>query len=297
MANTITDTSHFEAAAATSASRLDSIADSALKWAAKSWFVLLAVGQYIFVVYVAGLYGGALLAGKPEKWSTYLPNGYVPGDMVGNLLLGTHLLLAVTMMLQGPLQFIPQIRARAPSFHRWNGRVYMATAIVISPAAIYLKFSRELQEHINIALGFTLNGILITVFAIVAWRYALARKFETHSRWALRTYTMVSAVWLYRVGFAVWFIINMGPVGHTDDFKGPFDAFWGFGYVLLPLLILEAYFYVKDHAGPRVRLGMAGVLFLVTTLFVMGALVGTIFFWLPSLTSQGVDMTTGPLSM
>jgi hypothetical protein len=296
MSSVTAETPRLKAAVA-GASRLDSIADSALKTAAKSWFILSAVGQCIFALYVAGFYGGAAVSGNLEKWNTFLPNGYIPGDMWGNLQLGMHLLLAVTIILQGPLQFIPRIRSRAPSFHRWNGRIYMMTAIVISLAAIYLKFSRELHEHMNIVLGFTLNGILIAIFAVVAWRHALARNFSVHSRWALRTYTMVSAIWIYRVGFVAWFMINMGPVGHTDDFKGPFDAFWGFGYVVLPLLVLEAYFYIKDRAGPRARLGLAGLLFLITAVFGISTLVATIFFWIPSLTPQGVDMTAGPLHM
>lgn len=296
MTNSMADTSRVGItglAPAAAGSKLNSVANTALKAAVRSWFFLTFIGQWLFVTYVAGFYGGAALRGNLEKWNTFLPNGYIAGDTTGNILLALHLFLAVTIIVQGPLQFIPQIRSRAPGFHRWNGRIYMVTAFVISIAAIYLKFSRELHEHMNIVWGFTLNGVLIMVCAGMAWRYALARDFRMHSRWALRLYTMVSAIWIYRVGFVAWLLINQGkPVGHTADFHGWFDAFWGFGYVLLPLIILEAYLYVKDRAGPRTRLAMAGALFLITGLMGISTLIATAFFWIPNLTPGGANITS-----
>src|SRR5712691_5622884 len=109
-------------------------ADSALKIAARFWFLVAVVGLWIFVVYVVAFYGGSAIQGDLEAWNRALPNGYVPGDTVGNFVVAIHLFLAVIIIVGGPLQLIPRIRRHAPSFHRWNGRLYMLTVFVTSIA-------------------------------------------------------------------------------------------------------------------------------------------------------------------
>lgn len=295
MTDNVASSAQIASAGTAAAPRRSSIANGTLKTAVKSCFTVLAVGQWLFALYVAAFYGGPAITGKLEKWNTFLPNGYIAGDTSGNILLALHLFLAVAITVAGPLQVIPQIRARAPSFHRWNGRIYLATAFIISIAAIYLKFIRPIHEHMYIAVGFTINGVLIVIFAAVAWRHALVRDFGSHQRWALRTFIMVSGTWIYRIGFVVWFMINQGPVGHTDDFHGPFDAYWGLTYSLLSLAVLEAYFYTKDRAGPRGRLAMSAVLFVLTALMGLATLIATLFFWLPNVT--GIKLIEIPMHM
>lgn len=46
-----------------------------------------------------------------EVWGTKLTHCYVLGDLVGNLAVVAHLLLAVIVMLAGSLQLIPQVHA------------------------------------------------------------------------------------------------------------------------------------------------------------------------------------------
>ena len=96
---------------------------SALDWAAKLWFVIAIIGQWLFASYVAIFYGGSALRGDLDAWANVLPSGMIEGDSMGNFALAGHLFLAVFIIFGGPLQFIPKIRKIAPSFHRWNGRV------------------------------------------------------------------------------------------------------------------------------------------------------------------------------
>src|SRR5713226_8825837 len=104
---------------------LNSVADTALKAAARFWFVVTVIGQLVFAFAVASFYGLTALRGDFHGWSKFISHGYIPGDTMGNFAVAMHVTSAVIIMLAGALQLIPQIRSRFPAFHRWNGRFYM----------------------------------------------------------------------------------------------------------------------------------------------------------------------------
>src|SRR5262247_2929181 len=111
---------------------VNSVADKALKVAARFWFVVAVSGQWIFVVYIVSFYGRSVVEGDLARRNRIIFHGYIPGDHMGNFALGVHILLAAVITVSGPLQLIPQLWARVPSFHRWNGRIYMLTAFTTS---------------------------------------------------------------------------------------------------------------------------------------------------------------------
>jgi len=57
-------------------------------------------------------YASAVLAGDLSRWAKVLPKVIVPGNTLGNMSLSIHLALAAFITFAGPLQVIPQIRAR-----------------------------------------------------------------------------------------------------------------------------------------------------------------------------------------
>jgi hypothetical protein len=254
--------------ALTTRSRLGLPADAALNLAARFWFVITALGQWVFTAYVTAFYGPALLLGGPDALEKYnnLANGHVPGDGVGNAALAGHLLLAVILMGGGPLQLIPQIRARFPAFHRWLGRTYTFTAVASAIAGLYLIWTRPLFGSLVNNIGTSLDGVLIVAFAAIAVRYAIARDIRTHRRWALRLFMVVSAVWFIRVGFNVWNFLT-GGVGIDDEtFSGPAVVTLHFAQYLLPLAVLELYFRAQDGASRTLRYAVA---ILITTLTIL----------------------------
>lgn len=263
--------------------KLKNIAKVSLNWSGKFWFVNAVAGQMMFAYYIIALYGTAALRGNFEAWNKIMPNGYISGDVVGNLFLALHLLLAAVITIGGPLQLMPQVRRIAPVFHRWNGRIYVLTALVIAPAAVYLKLSREAFGSVFMNAGFMVNAALIVLCAIMAWRYALIRDFATHRRWAWRLFICVSGTWFFRVGFMAWVFINQGPVGHTDDFQGLFDHVWGIMHLLLPLAVLELYLRIQANGTPVARIALATGLFGLTLLMGVGIAMTTKAMWLPHL--------------
>jgi hypothetical protein len=259
------------------------LADRALKAAAAFWFVVAVIGQWMFVAYILSFYGGAVVAGDLGRWSKVVSPGYVRGDSMGNFALAMHLVVAVIITAGGPLQLIPQIRARLPVFHRWNGRVYLLTAFLAAVSALYLVWIRggvfgNTVQH----AGISLNAVLILVCGAMALRYALARKFDVHRRWALRLFLAVSGAWFIRVGSMLWVIVT-GSSGGFDPamFQGPVLSFVAFTQYLVPLAVLELYLRTKDRAGAPGKFAMAGGLVALTIAMGVGIFGATVRLWLP----------------
>ena len=262
-------------------SRLDGFAAKALRASAATWFVVAVVGQWLFAAYVAGYFGVTGLRGDWEVWAKSLPHGIVAGDPMGNLALVVHLALAFVITVGGPLQLAPQVRARFPAFHRWTGRVYMPTAFVIAASGLYMVWTRGVIGPLSNHLAISLNAVLIMVCAVLALRYALARDFAAHRRWALRLFLVVSGVWFFRVGLMFWIIANQGPVGVGEHLDGPFALTLAYAQYLLPLAVLEVYLRVKAASGTGARLATAAALLVLTAAMGVGIAGAFAFMWLP----------------
>jgi uncharacterized membrane protein len=259
---------------------LGSVADTTLKAAARFWFVVTVVGQLIFAFTVASFYALTALRGDYHKWN--FTNGYVPGFSMGNTAVVLHVASAVIIMLAGAVQLVPQVRDRFPVFHRWNGRIYILTAAILSVAGLYMTWFRGSVGDLSVHLGSTLNAVLIWLCGGMALRYALARDFKTHRRWALRFFLVVSASWFFRIGFFLSFLIFKGPFGFDPvTFRGPFLTFMTFGQYLIPLAVLEIYLRAQDRPGALRRLATAGMLFVMTLVMVAGLFAVATAQWVP----------------
>ena len=260
-----------------------SFAERVLRASAVFWFIVAAAGQFAFAAYVVAFYGRTALAGQYERWNEVLVGGWVSGGTLGNVVLAGHLLLAVIITVGGPLQLIPQIRARALPFHRWNGRLYVLTAFVISAAGLYSVWTRGTAGGINLGLGISLNGLLIIAFAAMTLRHALARNISVHRRWALRLFIAVNGVWFFRVALMLWVFVNQGPAGFGEKFDGPFPTILSFACYLVPLGILEIYLRSRERGDTIDRLAMALALIVLTVAMGVGIALAVVGMWLPRL--------------
>ncbi len=259
---------------------MSSVAETALKAAARVWFGVAIIGQLVFAFAVAIFYTLTALRGDYHAWR--FTNGFVPGVTRGNWAVVMHLVSAVVIMLAGALQLIPQVRSRFPVFHRWNGRVYTLAAVALSTAGLYMTWIRGSVGDLSAHLASTLNAVLIWGFAAMALRYALGRNFKTHRRWALRLFIVVSASWFYRIGLFLSFLIFKGPFGFDPQtFEGPFLTFMGFAQYLFPLAVLELYLRAQDRPGALRRLAAAGMLFVLTLAMGAGLFAATMAVWVP----------------
>jgi uncharacterized membrane protein len=259
---------------------LSSVADTALKAAARFWFVVTVLGQLALAFTVASFYALTALRGDYHKWN--FTNGYLPGVSMGNTAVIMHVVSAVIIMLAGAVQLVPQVRNRFPIFHRWNGRIYMLTAVTLSVAGLYMTWIRGSVGDLSVHLASTLGALLIWLCGGLALHYALARDFRMHRRWALRFFLVVSGSWFFRIGFFLSLLIFKGPFGFDPvTFRGPFLTFMSFAQYLLPLAVLEIYLWAQSQPGVMRRVATAGMLFGVTLVMVAGLFAVGMTQWVP----------------
>jgi len=259
---------------------LNAAAETTLKAATRFWFGVTVIGQLAFGFAVASFYGMTALRGDYHGWK--FTHGFVPGVTPGNWAVVMHVITAAIIMLAGAIQLVPQVRNRFPAFHRWNGRVYMLSTVALSVAGLYMHWVRGSVGDVWQHIGGTVNALLIWLCAGLALRYALARDFRTHRRWALRLFLVVSASWFIRIMLFLTFLIFKGPVGFDPaTFTGPYLTFLSFAQYGIPLAVLELYFFVQDRPGALRRVAMAGLLFVLTLVMAGGLFAVTMAIWVP----------------
>ncbi len=263
-----------------------------LSAAAAFWLLTALIGQWAFFYYIANFYGPAMATGNYEGWavlSAMGAKGYVEGDTAGNMTFGAHALAAGIVAFGGALQLIPQIRAKAPTFHRWNGRVFLLTVVGLSLSGFWLVWGRGSPPESFREMATTLNGVLILTFAGLALRYAMARRIDIHRRWALRLYLVSNAQWFMRIGIFAWFVGNMA-LGNEVSMSDPFMSIWPFGCYLVPLAVAELYMRARDNGGPAARIAVSGLLVGLTLLMGLGMFA---FFMFSQRVLSGAPLSLG----
>jgi hypothetical protein len=254
----------------------------ALDIATRFWFMLAVIGQGIFVLYIIGFYGLSAANGNFAAWNKVLFNGHVRGDTAGNAALAVHILIAAFITLAGPLQLLPAIRARFPVLHRWTGRLYVLTAVIASLAGLYLTWTRTPLGSALQHVATSINAVLIIGASWYAVRNAMSGRLLAHRRWALRLFLLVSGSWFFRVLLMFWIAINGGPVGFDPKtFSGPALEVITSLQFLLPLAMLELYFFAQASAKPAVKMATAATLFVATAAMGVGIAVAAKAMWLP----------------
>jgi tetratricopeptide (TPR) repeat protein len=158
------------------------------------------------------------------------------------------------------------------------------SAFSVSLAGLYMMWFRGTVGDLSQHLGQSLDAVLIMLCSALALRYALARDFKTHRRWALRLFMVVSASLFIRAGIFLSFALNHGPFGFDQTtFSGPFLTFLSFGQYLVPLAVLEIYLRTQDSAAVRGRFALAAGLFLLTLVMGAGIIVVTMAVFLPNI--------------
>jgi len=254
-------------------------ANRLLKGTGVLWFAVAAIGQIAFAAHVAVLYGGNAAAGNVEAVNKRLINGIIDSDPLGNFVLALHLGFAFVITLSGILQLTPQVRDRWPTFHHWNGRIYLLAAIVMAFGGLHIVWTRGTLGTFANYLGISMNALLILTFAFYAVKNAIARDIDTHRRWALRLFLAVSGVWFMRIGYMSWLILNRAPVGMQKSLDGPFDTFVAFASYLIPLAVLELYLRAQDAQTTVPKLAMAAAMLGATAITALGVFGTVTLMW------------------
>lgn len=258
-------------------------ADHLLFGATRLWYVVTTLGLWYFGVYIVSFYSKSFVAMDFTLWNKVLAFGYIPGDLLGNLAVASHVILAAIIAIFGPLQLVPQIRKHAPKFHRVNGRAFLFAAVLTSLGGLYLNLARGALSGPIASSGVNLNAVVTVIFAFLALRYAMKRDIETHQRYALRLFIVVAGVWYFRIGMSIW-LTTMGPVGFDPStFRGPVINILNYLQFLFPLAMLELTQWALRKGSPAAKAAMAALLFGLTVLLAYGIVMAGFIFWLPNI--------------
>ena len=240
-------------------------ADTALTAAAGLWLLTTMLGQVVFLYYIVAFYGPSTLAGDFAAWNNKPTlRGFVPGDTLGNLVFGTHVLVAAIIVFGGSLQLIPRLRTRAVAVHRWNGRLFLAAAIAAALGGLGMVWIRGATLGWHNTISVSLNAALILAFAIPAWRTARTN-LVAHRRWALRTFMAANGVVFLRILYRGWALL-------TQASPGALFPVFEFASFLVPLALLELYLRTRRGGGPVAHAAMATTLFAVAAYTIIGAI-------------------------
>src|SRR5581483_8927487 len=154
-------------------------------------------------------------------------------------------------------------------------------ALGVSSAGMYMTWFRSNVGSVGQHIGSTLDAVLIWYCGAMALRYALARDFRLHRRWAMRFFLVVSASLFIRIMLFVTLIALSSTVGVDPmSLSGSLLTSMTFAQYLVPLAILELYLRAQDRPTPPRKMAIAGVLF-VSTLVMIAGIFAVMAIWVP----------------
>jgi hypothetical protein len=272
--------SHLKGPTVTSPPKSLSIWNKVLSRTGIAWFCVAAIGQIAFIIFIANYYGVRTATGNYAGWNDKsLIKGHVPGDDAGNLMFAMHVLLAAVMTLTGLVQLVPALRRKFPKLHRWSGRIFLVLACFLALGGLWLTWGRGTYLSLVSAVSVSFNAVLILVCAVYTLRFALARRFADHQRWAMRLFLVANGVWFIRVGLMGWIMINQSPRWMNNSMSGPADIVISYGSYLIPLAVLELYAAARRSRSVPAK-AAASLLVAGATVFTgIGIIGASMFLW------------------
>jgi uncharacterized membrane protein len=256
---------------------------SAFEWSgaglvAVSWFSAACFGVYILAYYL-----GAIPAGHWEQWNGNLPGLYSQAKPFAVAAISAHFATGAVILLLGPLQLVGELRCRYPRMHRYVGRVYVFASGVAGLGGLGFIISKGTIGGEVMNLGFGLYGALIILGAAKTYQNARARRLDAHRAWAIRLFALAIGSWLYRMDYGIW-LTAAHRLGHTKDFRGPFDMVMAFFFYLPNLALAEL--FLRSGQLPRhpvFRFSAAVVLNFASLFVAVGTYYFLRYYWGPAI--------------
>jgi len=133
----------------------------------------------------------------------HVPDRLIPASI--------HFGIGGLVLMIGPFQFVPGLRSRWPTVHRWMGRVYVAGCIFSGIAAFILASNTNAGPVAR--TGFSLLALVWVSTTTMAFIKARNRKFSEHRKWMIRSYALTLAAVTLRIYLPVSMIGFGMPFG------------------------------------------------------------------------------------
>ena len=155
-------------------------------WAGWSLMTFMAIGVGAYAI--AFIFAGGIERVLPAM-AYHVPDRYFWA--------ATHFGVGALVLCLGPFQFVPGIRSRWPSLHRWSGRVYVAGCLTSGVAGFVLASNTNAGPVAQ--TGFSLLAISWIIATSLAFLKARARDYTAHKRWMIRSYALTLAAVTLRI--------------------------------------------------------------------------------------------------
>lgn len=159
------------------------------------------------------------------------------------LLTMVHIIPGLLFVVLGPLQFVRRLRLRTPQLHRWAGRTFVASGLIIGVTALVM--SPHAIGGANETAA-TMLFATVFLFALVKGLLSIRQgKVAQHREWMIRAFAIGLAVATARpingAFFATRSITHLTP----HDFFG--TAFW----LAFTVHLIAAEVWI-NYAGPGI---------------------------------------------
>ena len=136
-------------------------------------------------------YAGAVLVTRA------FPDELGPSLRIHSFAISLHIVGAILTLALGPFQFLPRLRDRHLTVHRWLGRFYLFGVLTGGVGGLYLAlFSYGgLITH----LGFGTLAVAWLTSGLLAYRAIRARRIEVHRQWMTRNFALTFAAVMLRL--------------------------------------------------------------------------------------------------
>jgi uncharacterized membrane protein len=134
-----------------------------------------------------------------------------------------HIIPGLLFIVLGPFQFIRRLRTLWPDVHRWTGRVFIASGLIVGTTALVMSPQMAIGGANETAA--TMFFALIFLFSLLrAFVYIRRRNVPLHREWMIRAYAIGLAVATIRPIMGVFFATQRLTHLTPHDFFG--TAFW-----------------------------------------------------------------------
>lgn len=141
------------------------------------------------------------------------PPPNIGGNRFASPWLVVHAGGAATALLIGWMQFLSGLRRKRPAIHRWTGRSYVAACLVGGVSGLVLSFGTTTGPVAGVGFGLLAVAWLITTS--LGLRTAMARRFEEHRRWMIRSWALTLAAVTLRIYLPLSFFV---PIPFEDSY-------------------------------------------------------------------------------
>ncbi|KAG8761310.1 hypothetical protein FRC11_014118 [Ceratobasidium sp. 423] len=166
----------------------------------------------MFIANVPFLFPGGLKAKLiPEEYYSYKISPY------GALLL-THLACILPASMLSTIQFIPRLRTKYMSWHRYAGRIINVLTMISSVCGIAIGRA-SFGGDLSIQTGTFALGVMTLYSVISGWKAIRQHKIEEHRIWMVRTWAYQMSIVTMRIIMPISMILIGARGGYYTAFS------------------------------------------------------------------------------